>query len=289
MAANAYLKIEDETKRDTGTNWTVGRGFGWDADGMRGYVFADETNSTVVVAIKGSSLSGFGGDGTTAPLDKLNDNRLFSCCCARVDITWSTVCGCYMKSGRCNQTCIEESLDRDGLDTNRSDLYYHLTLDLIDTIATEYPGANVFLTGHSLGGGVSALVGLTYGLPAIAFQAPGDMMPAQRLHLPMPPALAMHRMPIWHISQNADPVFIGTCTSITSSCYAVGYALESKCHLGNMCVFDTVGKLGWRVDIRTHRLYDVIDKVLTVWEDSEWPSCQPDRNCTDCGSWEFSD
>ncbi|KAI8866344.1 alpha/beta-hydrolase [Ramicandelaber brevisporus] len=290
MASNAYLDLNDETRRDPGVNWTVGGGFGWDANGMRGYVFADPTNTTVVVAIKGSSLSMFGGgsDSATAPLDKLNDNRLFSCCCARVDITWSTVCGCYTKSGHCNQTCLEESLDRD-YQKNQSDLYYHATLDLLDILVNDYPGSNVFVTGHSLGGSVASLVGLTYGLPSVAFQSPGEVLPAQRLHLPMPPALAMHRMPIWHIAQNADPIYLGTCTSITSSCYAAGYAFETKCHLGNSCVFDAVGKLGWGVDIRTHRIYDVIDKVFATWNMTEWPSCLPERDCIDCSSWTFVD
>lgn len=29
--------------------------FGWDADGLRGHVFADKDNSTIVIAIKGTS------------------------------------------------------------------------------------------------------------------------------------------------------------------------------------------------------------------------------------------
>lgn len=35
---------------------------------------------------------------------------MFSCCCARVDISWTPVCGCYLGSNRCNQTCLEESV-----------------------------------------------------------------------------------------------------------------------------------------------------------------------------------
>lgn len=28
--------------------------------------------------------------------------------------------------------------------------------------------------------------------------------------------------------------------------------MESKCHLGQTILYDTVNKLGWSVDIRTH-------------------------------------
>ena len=53
--------------------------------------------------------------------DKLNDNILFSCCCARVGPTWSPVCDCYNGSGRCGMNCVESSL----LD---EDLFYSVGL-----------------------------------------------------------------------------------------------------------------------------------------------------------------
>lgn len=40
---------------------------------------------------------------------------LFSCCCARVDWTWSTVCGCYDGGWRCDQTCVEDALRDESL------------------------------------------------------------------------------------------------------------------------------------------------------------------------------
>lgn len=38
------------------------------------------------------------------------DNLLFSCCCARVDWTWSTVCDCYGGGYICGQDCIEDAV-----------------------------------------------------------------------------------------------------------------------------------------------------------------------------------
>lgn len=92
--------------------------FGWepDADGFRGHIFATEDNSTVIVSVKGTSAGWIvGGGGPTAHKDKLNDNLLFSCCCARVGPTWSTVCGCYEGNYKCDQNCLEQSLVEESL------------------------------------------------------------------------------------------------------------------------------------------------------------------------------
>ena len=87
---------------------------GWEnpIDGFRGHVFANPSNTTVVLSIKGTTLSG-----PTSKADKLNDNLMFSCCCARVDLTWvlRTVCDCYAKHQQCDNTCLADSLVRDSL------------------------------------------------------------------------------------------------------------------------------------------------------------------------------
>lgn len=93
---------------------------GWqpDEDGLRGHVFVSDDHSTVILSLKGTSAGWIiGGGGPTVTKDKLNDNIMFSCCCARVGPTWSTVCGCYKGAGKCSQECIESALKDD-------DLYY---------------------------------------------------------------------------------------------------------------------------------------------------------------------
>ena len=42
------------------------------------------------------------------------------------------------------------------------------------------------LTGHSLGGALASLLGATFGVPVVAFEAPGEKLAATRLHLPTP-------------------------------------------------------------------------------------------------------
>lgn len=81
-------------------------------DGFRGHAFVATDESTVVLAIKGTTLTGI-----TSKKDKFNDNLLFSCCCAWVDITWafSTVCKCHEKSYRCDSTCLSDALIQDSL------------------------------------------------------------------------------------------------------------------------------------------------------------------------------
>lgn len=88
--------------------------FGWEdnADGFRGHVFVSSDNSTVILSIKGTTLQG-----PTSKKDKFNDNLLFSCCCARVDITWifATVCDCYSDHWRCDNKCLSTALVEESL------------------------------------------------------------------------------------------------------------------------------------------------------------------------------
>lgn len=65
---------------------------------------------------------------------------------------------------------------------------------------------------------------------------------------------------------------MGTCTGMTSLCSIGGFALETRCHLGQVVLYDTVQKLGWSVDIRNHGIKVVVDKLLA--DDSEWRTKQ---------------
>ncbi|KAJ2747733.1 putative lipase atg15 [Coemansia sp. BCRC 34301] len=290
MAANAYQPTTSETWEQLGDRWSTHESFGWTEDGVRGHVFADDRNTTVVVTLKGTSSTFFlGGGSETSARDKFNDNRLFSCCCAYVDFTWSTVCDCHRPGAKCSTTCLMNELNDEGADN-----YFFAAAQIIMDVINRYPDADIILTGHSLGGSLATLMGLTLGIPAVGFEALGDRMAARRLHLPLPPSVALERMPLFHVGNTADPVFMGMCTGRTSSCYYAGYALESKCHNGRIMVFDTVARRNWRMDIRHHRINEVIYLVFEPWGNIDSEEAMPlllpeDKDCVDCGLWTFFD
>ncbi|KIM48735.1 hypothetical protein M413DRAFT_437912 [Hebeloma cylindrosporum] len=303
MSGNAYALPGQKNWYEVDQAWNTSFPFGWEeSDGFRGHVFQSSDNSTIVLSIKGTTLQG-----PTSKLDKFNDNLLFSCCCARVDISWifRTVCDCYSSNYRCDSQCLTDALVQDSL-------FYSIGVKLIDDLLKIYPGSNVWLVGHSLGGSLASLLGATYGLPAVAFEAPGERLAASRLHLPLPPPISFppispipisvsqvhmafpfppgkHRQPsipipsppspypppppmhrhiaTTHVYHTADPIPQGACTGFGSPCAQAGFALETRCHLGQSIVFDTVKKLGWAVDVRKHIIKEV---VLNVLEGDVW-------------------
>ncbi|KAG6334638.1 hypothetical protein ID866_4449 [Astraeus odoratus] len=303
MTNNAYITPNDTAWYKLSAEWPHHYPFGWepDADGFRGHVFATPDNSTIVLSIKGTSASIFGGGGPTAKKDKFNDNLLFSCCCARIDWTWTTVCGCYRGGWKCDQDCLESALIEESL-------FYPIGTNLYNNLTYMYPTSNIWIIGHSLGGALASLLGITFGVPAVAFESPGDRLAAKRLHLPSPvcyffitfvvlaertPQPSTHH--VTHVYHTADPIAMGTCNGLLSSCALAGYAMETKCHLGKSIVYDTVSNLSWSVDIRTHGIINVIENVLSKpWlpcEEAgrEVPVPQQELDCVECYSWEFGD
>ncbi|KAG6835503.1 putative lipase atg15, partial [Arthromyces matolae] len=278
MTNNAYVAPDDAAWYDLGDEWNVGYPFGWedDADGFRGHVFATPDNKTIALSIKGTSPGVFSGGGPTAKKDRVNDNLLFSCCCARVDWSWTTVCGCYRGGWKCDSKCLDKALIEDSL-------FYPIGTNLYNNISYMYPNSNIWVIGHSLGGALASLLGATFGAPAVAFESPGERMASRRLHLPSPPST--HH--ITHIYHSADPIAMGTCNGVLSSCALAGYAMESRCHLGKTIFYDTVSNLSWAVDIRTHGIVTVIDKLLSYpWAPSveigrEVPEPQAEKDCVD--------
>ncbi|KLO19678.1 alpha/beta-hydrolase [Schizopora paradoxa] len=278
MTSNAYFSKDDKSWRPLSPYWgNTSYPFGWepDADGFRGHIFVSQDNSTVALSIKGTSAGWLAGDnGPTVKKDQLNDNLLFSCCCARVGPTWSTVCGCYSGAKKCDVNCLQSSLVEDSL-------FYNVAINLFNNVTYMYPEANIWLIGHSLGGGLASLLGATFGAPVVAFEAPGERLASTRLHLPSPPST--HH--ITHVYHTADSIPQGVCTGVTSACAIGGYALETGCHLGRVIKYDTVTELGWKVGVMMHGIEKVIDNVLSL--DWEVPSAEEEKDCVDCFDWEF--
>jgi lipase ATG15 len=284
-AADAYVETrEDSAWDDVRNGLNYSQSFGWQTDGLRGHIFADQNNGTILVGLKGTSPAVFDGEGTTTK-DKLNDNLFFSCCCAQGgQYFWRQVCDCYSTTYTCNRTCLVKALKNE----NR---YYRAAIELYTNVTEMYPDSNVWLTGHSLGGAVSSLLGMTFGIPTVTFEAPGEALAASRLGLPAPPisepsSPATRRSTgTYHFGHTADPVFMGTCNGATATCTLGGYAMESQCHTGLQCIYDTVSDFGWREGIGNHKIRNVIDNVLEKYD--SLPKCMPDDECVDCFNWKY--
>ncbi|KAI8082172.1 Alpha/Beta hydrolase protein [Thamnidium elegans] len=281
MSNNAYLDIQLNNTEwyDLGSSWHLNNSFGWESDGIRGHLFVNQDESLVVIGIKGTS-AGLWTGGPTGEKDKINDNMLFSCCCARISRAWSPVCDCYQGNEyKCESSCLQKKI-------SEAELYYDNALAIFRDVSDTYKNSTIWLTGHSLGGAIASLVGITFGIPTVTFEIPGDKLASERLHLPKPPGADL---PLWHFGHTADPIFVGVCNGPSSSCWYGGYAMETRCHTGKVCVWDTVKDNGWRVDIRSHRVRDVIDSILMKPDDFPLPNCEAEKDCQDCGLWEFYD
>ncbi|KAI8077894.1 Alpha/Beta hydrolase protein [Gilbertella persicaria] len=281
MTNNAYLDINLNNTEwyDIGAPWQLNDSFGWESDGLRGHIYSTDDESLVVVSIKGTS-AGLWTGGPTGEKDKINDNMLFSCCCARISRAWTPVCDCYEGNEyQCENSCLQKKIQK-------SEFYYDSALNIIQEIQDKYKNSTVWITGHSLGGAVASMVGQTFGIPTVTFEIPGDKLPSTRLHLPHSPGVDL---PIWHFGHTADPIFVGVCTGPASSCWYGGYAMETRCHTGKVCVWDTVNEQGWRVDIRSHRVRDVIENILLKPDEFPLPKCVEEKNCEDCGLWQYYD
>lgn len=283
-----YLAPDDGQWQDIGGGFNYTEDFGWESDGLRGHVFADVTNKTVVIAMKGTSLPFIDPIGTIGN-DKLNDNLLFSCCCGQDGRWWwSKVCDCKTAEYQVgNRSCIRDAI-------REKTRYYHLAQELYHNITTYYPKSNIWLAGHSLGGSVASLLGLTVGQPVVTFEAPADAMAAARLGLPTPPGLRIGAdaygtrasTGVYHFYHTADDIPMGKCNAVNSVCTLGGYAMEAKCHTGHTCVYDTIADKNWSSNARSnHGIVFVIEQVLEAYDKPA--ECVAERDCHDCKSWKF--
>lgn len=183
MTSNAYYSSSES--KEWYTLPTYGKpamSFGWSGNALRGYVYTNASKSVAVIDFKGTSLSFLGIGGPTSANDKIIDNRMFSCCCARVSSGWKTVCDCYRGNGsdnKCSNSCLRSAMQNDSLS------YYKAALNIYNQVRSKYPKATVWFTGHSLGGSLASLLSVKTGYPAVPYHAPGELLYGQRLGLPI--------------------------------------------------------------------------------------------------------
>lgn len=130
----------------------------------------------------------------------------------------------------------------------------------------------------------------------------GDLLYASRLGLlpnlgPEDLDAYLSALPIYHFGNTGDPVYLGQCTGVTSSCYWLEYALESQCHIGRECkflfdlgVYDVYGPPPGQsvlASIQYHSISYVIKNIITQRQDV--PTCTYRPNClaSECTKWKF--
>ncbi|KAH5682958.1 hypothetical protein HBI60_113950 [Parastagonospora nodorum] len=282
MSEDAYKAGRDDPEwLDVDDQYNSSIPFGWDDSGIRGHVFSDDTNSTIILSVKGTTVAMFEGNGTSGH-DKENDNLMGSCCCGQGgSYLWRKVCDCQTGTYTCDQTCVKDELQK----PNR---YFAATLELYEEVTKLYPNANIITTGHSLGGVLASLIGLQHGVPSVTFETYPQALAARRLGLPTAGDITPLRKNTggFHFGHTADPVYMGTCSGGSSFCSIGGYAFETVCHTGKRCAYDVVKDLGWRQSTSTHRLRYAIDNVYKVYEKAA-PCIDEDVNCVDCYLWKF--
>ncbi|KAH7091450.1 autophagy related lipase-like protein Atg15 [Paraphoma chrysanthemicola] len=282
MSEDAYKVGRDDPEwLDVDEQYNSSIPFGWDDSGIRGHVFSDDTNTTIILAVKGTTVAMFEGNGTSGH-DKENDNLMGSCCCGQGgSYLWRKVCDCQTGTYTCDQQCVKDELKK----PNR---YYAATLELYEEVIKIYPEANIITAGHSLGGVLASLIGLQHGIPSVTFETYPQALAAKRLGLPTAGDITPLRKNTggFHFGHTADPVYMGTCSGTSSFCSIGGYAFETLCHTGKRCAYDVVKDWGWRQSTSTHRLRYAIDNVYKVYEKAA--TCvDEDVDCVDCYLWKF--
>jgi lipase ATG15 len=84
MAANAYEQQPGKGNwKDVSVGFSESADFGWEKDGIRGYIYANKDASVVTISFKGGSPRYFLIGGGTSSNDRDNVNLLFSYCCGQ--------------------------------------------------------------------------------------------------------------------------------------------------------------------------------------------------------------
>lgn len=253
-----------------------------DNETVRAYVFSNEDSTVNIIAIKGTSLR-YLSTWSTGKNDKYNDNLYFSCCyykelsnykCEEENSTDLKI----KKDSICNKNCYKESLD---FEKN----YYNVAKNIIEIVkqTLDFDKSLIIFTGHSLGGALSTMMGITYNKEVVTFETPGEK---HYIDLSGIKYNETHINKIYHYGHNADIIFTGKCKGTLSLCYLGGYIIETKCHIGKVCEYDVKNKLNISESIFTHKIQYVIENIITKWNNT-LPKCEI-RECSECEEWEYN-
>ena len=262
---------------------------------VKSYLFTNNENDTAVVVFKGTSLywdsttnakltTNANGDFTIkspkSSNDRFNDNLFFSCCFYKQSTLFPNCNTCQEEVTRVTKntdTCCKRCYQ----DIVQDPMNYINTIHKIIGVVQTYvdlDNADVYFTGHSLGGMLASVASLMYNKVAFTFEVPGDL---NYISLTNNWNRVGHK--VYHFGHNADPLFIGKCGM---TCSILGYNVNTKCHSGYTCSYDSKTKLGYTESILNHRIEYIIKHIIPNWQ-GDMPQCIQDTECTDCETWEY--
>jgi lipase ATG15 len=299
MAKSTYYNLPINYFVDIKTNKTLDVGISNDT--VHAYLFSNNDYSQNVIAFKGTSL---GLLENSSKNDKFNDNLFFSCCFYEQSSMFNNEhCECkndrelcysrfnrhfkfkFVEQKSCYTKCYKNS-------TSFLNNYYKIAINIVENTKKiiQFDKNKVLFTGHSLGGTLSTLMGITYNFTSVSFQSPGEKHYIDLLNLYYDDTILQN---IYNIGHNADTIYTGKCNGLFSWCYLAGYIIETKCHIGNVCDYDVINKLGISESIITHPIKYVIDNIITQWKDDNdnqtlvLPKCIFKPECDECQDWKY--
>jgi lipase ATG15 len=262
MSLQVYDKID--------TNY---RNISLDDDGVRAYLFANENESEYVIAFKGTSFY------SSRINDKFNDNLFFSCCYYKETYIKCPDCIKFNFSEyyNCSKQCYKDSL-------KFGNNYYNIVNEIYKSVLKEMDSkAKIYLTGHSLGAAMANIIGVIYNVPSITFSSPNIKHYLDLLEI----KYNKSSLKIYNFGINSDPIFMGTCNGMFSTCYYFGYIMKTKCNIGYKCIYDSKNELDLSENIYSHKLKYLINKILPYWEE-RLPRCEMFDDCVECEEWRYN-
>jgi len=288
MSYDAYLELNDNNWKKV--NYNTSKPISNNIDNIRGYLFKKDNIN--IIAIKGTTVNFIPfteyedyytfnqqiNSLDTVKNDRFNDNMFFSCCYYKqskeyTDYLDDTVCN-RDNEKICNKSCYTESTK---IELN----YINIITNIIENMKKDinFDTEIVVFTGHSLGGTLATMMGMKYNKQVISFDSPGTRHYINLLNI------QENTEQIYHFGHTADSIMHGDCGS---TCNLLGYNLDTECHVGYTCVYDSKKKLGYFDSIRYHQLKWIIDYILPHWE-TDFPECIFNKPCKErnCDKWEY--
>lgn len=281
LANMSHMVYYDDYEWDNG-EYNKSHDISLDKNSVKAYIFSNQDETVNVVAFKGTTVDIIHSLESVGGMDKKNDNLFFSCCYYKQVRNLKCSLDNFGENDdyrECSIDCYKESL-------NQEYNYYNIGKNIIDgwKSTIDFENSLVIFSGHSLGGALATMMGITYNKYVVTFESPGEKHYIDLVGLKYTDE---NLNKIYHYGHNADIIFTGKCKGGLSWCKLGGYTIETKCHIGNVCEYDVINKLNIHESIFTHKIKYVIENVITQWNAS-LPSCEIKTECQECLKWNYS-